>query len=183
MPLPQTSIYHNWKKMPGEHPRGDKLQAGFFIGFLVIWTTDSLLHGTTWLNQVISINYRLPIGFFLILISYYILRRSEADLFHRPGSYDSPVQHGIYQYCRHPMYLGVLIFHIGLGICSISIAAWGSFGISLLLYTRLCRFEEHALIKKYGDLYRRYMQIVPRWIPKFHHVSLHSIAEMNLYQE
>ncbi len=183
MPLPQTSIYHNWKKMPGEHPRGDKLQAGFFIGFLVVWTTDYLLHGTTWLNHVFRINYRLPVGIFMILLSYYILRRSEADLFHRPGHYNTPVHHGIYQHCRHPMYLGVLLFHCGLGICSMSLLSWGVIGISFFLYARLSRFEEQALIRKYGEKYRLYMKIVPRWIPKLHYLISHPLNEVELYQE
>ena len=177
------SSFHNWSKLPGEHPKGDKLQIGFFIGFLLVWITDTDLHGTTWLNQVVPLNYRLGGGVFFIIISYSLIRRSEADLFYRPGQFDYPVYQGIYRFLRHPMYLGDLLFHVGIGILSMSVAAWCIIGVSVFLYRFLINYEEQALIQKYGEKYLIYMKIVPRFVPKVKLFISHPLYETPLFQK
>ncbi len=162
----QPRSYHNWKKLPGEYPNGDKIQFCLFIAFLVVWIGDYILEGTMWLNQFIPLIVRLFFGFSCILISYYLLRQSEADLFFHPCSYNEPVQFGIYHYCRHPMYLGVILFHIGLGLISVSLIGWILFFITMKFYNFLANYEEKKLIEKFGSKYQKYMKDVPKWIPK-----------------
>ncbi len=179
----QAFKFQNWSKLPGEYPKGDQLQIGFFIGFMIVWITDTILHGTTWLNQFVPLNYRLAGSIFCFIVAYSLLRRSEADLFFRPKHYAYPVYHGIYRYCRHPMYLGDILFHVGFGILSMSMAAWGMIALSILLYRFLCNYEEQASIQKFGEKYILYMKIVPRWIPKLKFFIAHPLYEIPLFQD
>ncbi len=166
MPPHLQRSYHNWKKLPGEFPIGDKIQLFLFTVFIVVWIGDIILEGTTWFNQYIPLIFRLFLGISCILISYFLLKQSEADLFFHTCPYDEPVQLGIYQYCRHPMYLGVIIFHIGLGLISISLIGWILIFITMYFYNFLVNYEERKLIEKYDVKYQKYMEIVPKWIPK-----------------
>ena len=169
--------------MPGEHPQGDKFQAILFVLFLIIWVSDSILHYSTWLNQFIPLYIRLSTGAFCIMCSYYILRRSEADLFYRPVSFRFPVYHGIYRYCRHPMYLGDLIFHVGLGLISISAVAWLIFGFSVVLYSYLSRYEEKKLVHEFGVNYLLYQQLVPKWFPTLKRIIYPQVVEESLFKD
>ena len=136
-----------------------------FMLFICTWFADNIAHWSTGLNRVVPVYYRIPVGLFLIALSYSIQKRSDIDLFRNPGNYDKPVRHGIYQYCRHPMYLGDILFHLGLGALSLSGLAWILIGLTTLLYIYLSRYEEELLLKKYGEEYYRYMISVPRWFP------------------
>jgi len=173
MSSPLQRSYHNWKKLPGEFPNGDKIQFFLFTVFIVVWIGDIILEATTWINLYIPLIIRLFLGLPCILISYLLLRQSEKELFFKTIPYNEPVQLGIYLYCRHPMYLGVLIFHIGLGLISISLIGWILILITIFFYNFLVNYEERKLIEKYDIKYQKYMEIVPKWIPKIrkHHMQ------------
>ena len=79
-----------------------------------------------------------------------------------------PVTKGIYRFSRHPIYLGGFLVYLGIGIACASwlfilfALAW------LILWLIAVPSEEHDLIEKYGDAYRKYMDRTPRWmgVPK-----------------
>jgi protein-S-isoprenylcysteine O-methyltransferase Ste14 len=78
---------------------------------------------------------------------------------------DEPVTKGLYRYSRHPIYIGVFMQNIGIGIASAS-------GLFLLLTVvqqvalsaLLAPAEERFCCEKYGAAYREYMNRTPRWI-------------------
>ncbi|MHA1718708.1 MAG: methyltransferase family protein [Promethearchaeota archaeon] len=166
MSLKFPRYYFNWNRLPGEYPNGDIIQACLFIIFLVVWVADLILKGTTWLNNYIPIAFRLILGFFFIFLSYFLMKQSDSDLFFHPCPFKEPVQTGLYRYCRHPMYLGVIFFHLGLGIISISLISWIFILITIKFYNYLAKYEEGRLLKAYSNKYKDYMMLVPRWIPK-----------------
>lgn len=75
--------------------------------------------------------------------------------------------HGIYQYVRHPHYLGGILFMFGLSLFFRSIVALSFSALFMFLIAKGIKEEEEHLIKQYGDAYREYMKRV-RWklIPK-----------------
>jgi protein-S-isoprenylcysteine O-methyltransferase Ste14 len=83
-------------------------------------------------------------------------------------TWQKPVTTGLYRYSRHPTYVALLVFLLGVGIAS---ASW-LFLLLSLIFTILNAFratnEERYCLEKYGDVYRRYMERTPRWlgIPK-----------------
>ena len=86
-----------------------------------------------------------------------------------PAPWDPPkalVVHGPYRHVRNPMMTGVfcLLLAESLLIGSWGIAGWGAVFITAnLIY--IPNWEEPALIKRFGDDYRRFKANVPRWIP------------------
>jgi protein-S-isoprenylcysteine O-methyltransferase Ste14 len=77
------------------------------------------------------------------------------------------VDHGPYRYVRNPMYSGILIVGVSLGLALgtwlIPLAAAAMFWI-LVIRTRR---EEAYLIERFGDQYRSYMSRVGRFFPRF----------------
>ena len=79
-------------------------------------------------------------------------------------SIKDPVIKGIYRYSRHPMYLGMLLIYLSVGIAS---ASW-VFLLITVVWLVLVLFgaddEERYCLVKYGNAYREYMKRTPRWI-------------------
>ena len=78
---------------------------------------------------------------------------------------DKPNTTGLYRLSRHPMYLGILLMYIGIGIAS---ASW-VYLLLILAYLATYRTvfiipEERMCCEKFGDSYREYMNNTPRWI-------------------
>jgi protein-S-isoprenylcysteine O-methyltransferase Ste14 len=73
---------------------------------------------------------------------------------------------GPYRYVRNPMYLGNLgiVVAEGLALRSPGILLYAAM-LSLVVHLYVTRSEEPALMKRYGDPYRRYMEAVRRWLP------------------
>jgi len=82
--------------------------------------------------------------------------------------FDEPVTNGLYRYSRHPIYIGVFLQHIGIGIASASGLFLLLTVISIILSIYLVVPEERFCLEKYGNTYREYMNKTPRWmgIPK-----------------
>ena len=86
-----------------------------------------------------------------------------------PAPVDHPkelVVTGLYRYVRNPMYLGVLLFLIGLSMLYqyrdflLYTLVWLAFvHITVLVY------EEPNLRRKFGSSYERYTLAVGRWVP------------------
>ena len=76
------------------------------------------------------------------------------------------VDFGPYRYVRNPMYTGVLVLGLSLGL---AVGTWltplGASVIFTLLAIRT-RIEEKHLIERFGDQYRVYMGRVGRFLPK-----------------
>ena len=78
------------------------------------------------------------------------------------------VRSGPYRYCRNPMYVGVLTILAGeallygdLRLLFLLLAMAVLFNIFILGY------EERTLARQFGEAYARYIEAVPRWIPKW----------------
>jgi hypothetical protein len=72
---------------------------------------------------------------------------------------------GPYRYVRNPMYLGHIIFLIGLTLTFHSLfAALITIATAIWFHARV-RKDESRLIEQWGEAYRRYLAISKRWIP------------------
>ncbi len=76
------------------------------------------------------------------------------------------VSHGPYRYVRNPMYLGILMVGLSLGL---ALGTWllplGSITTFSILAMRTST-EEKYLLAKFGDRYRDYMRQVGRFFPR-----------------
>jgi protein-S-isoprenylcysteine O-methyltransferase Ste14 len=77
---------------------------------------------------------------------------------------DKVITRGLYGVSRNPMYIGLLIMQIGLGItCSSWLYLLLAVVLLILLNANLSGEERYCLYR-YGDAYREYMDKTPRWI-------------------
>ena len=77
---------------------------------------------------------------------------------------DKPVTTGLYRYSRHPVYIGVFVQYIGIGIASASGLFLLLTFVSIILSILVVPAEERFCLEKYGNTYREYMNGTPRWI-------------------
>ena len=78
--------------------------------------------------------------------------------------FERPVTTGIYRFSRHPIYIGVFIQYIGIGIASASGLFLLLGIISIILSILVMPAEERFCLEKYGEEYRDYMNRTPRWL-------------------
>jgi protein-S-isoprenylcysteine O-methyltransferase Ste14 len=74
------------------------------------------------------------------------------------------VTSGLYRFCRHPLYVTLLM--MGAGWSGVT-SSWLSLVFSIALFFALNQkavFEEMLLTRKYGDAYREYMAKVGRFV-------------------
>ncbi len=75
------------------------------------------------------------------------------------------VDSGIYAWTRNPMYLGHLIFMLGLAIAFCSIPAVALLVFHIFWFQRRVREDETHLLAIFGEPYRAYQSRVKRWLP------------------
>jgi protein-S-isoprenylcysteine O-methyltransferase Ste14 len=78
---------------------------------------------------------------------------------------DELVTDGIYAYTRNPMYLGHLIFMLGLAVTFASWAALALLAVNAIWFQRRVRDDEARLQAQFGAPYAKYQARVKRWIP------------------
>lgn len=110
-------------------------------------------------------------GFLIVLVSTFLI--NHFDLFglrqvwlffigkpHEPLRFRTP---GIYRIVRHPIYLG---FMIGFWAAPTMTVAHLVFALMTTAYMLIAiQFEEHDLVRQFGNTYRRYRARVPMLIP------------------
>ena len=77
---------------------------------------------------------------------------------------DNQVSRGLYRYSRHPMYVTMFVFLLGLGIVTASWVLLLLFIVFVVGCVVFVNIEEQGCLQKYGDTYREYMNRTPRWI-------------------
>ena len=85
-----------------------------------------------------------------------------------PGTAVPPeriVAQGPYLFVRNPMYLGHLIFMMGLALTFKSWLGLALFAFHVVWFQRRVLEDEAQLLNLFGDPYRAYMARVKRWIP------------------
>jgi protein-S-isoprenylcysteine O-methyltransferase Ste14 len=72
---------------------------------------------------------------------------------------------GPYRYTRNPLYLGTLLFSVGVSILMPPSGAIVFLVLQSILYLRLVLGEEALLAERQGEAYLTYKQRVPRFLP------------------
>jgi protein-S-isoprenylcysteine O-methyltransferase Ste14 len=75
------------------------------------------------------------------------------------------VTRGMYRVTRNPMYLGMVVFLLGIAVLFGTISPFIPIPLFVwLIQTNIIRFEEAALERTFGDEYKEYKQKVRRWL-------------------
>ena len=153
--------------LAGEHRVGDMGQLVLALAFAVIWGVDTFFLGyTTFLNDVVSLFVRIPLGLLALILSGYLSRTGLRIVFGEVREQPAVIRKSVFGIVRHPIYLGEILLYLGLLFLSISLAALVVWVIAVLFLHFISRHEEKLLLEKYGDAYRQYMDEVPMWLPR-----------------
>jgi protein-S-isoprenylcysteine O-methyltransferase Ste14 len=132
------------------------------IGFLLaIKESSGVLYPSSFLSQITGWVI-IAAGALIIIIALISIRVKAAA----PSTGDSLVKSGIYSLVRHPIHCGTFLEFGGLLVLwpSAEVGIAVLLGIVWILFQSW--FEEKDLIKRIPD-YKKYMEEVPRFIPKF----------------
>ncbi len=72
---------------------------------------------------------------------------------------------GPFKHVRHPLYTGLILQGIGIGLLSLSIYGSIFIIIGLAFLIPRIQIEENMLIKKFGNKYREYQKTTKKFIP------------------
>lgn len=150
----------------GEHPWGDAGQLALLGLFLVCWIGDSFVwRATTRLGSRVPLAARLVLLAALLGASAVLVRSGHraVDHRHRDGGL---VTDGAFRLVRHPLYLGSVLFYLGLAVSTASVAALALTAGIFAFYDRIASFEERWLEDRHGEAYRAYRQRTGKWWPR-----------------
>ena len=159
---------HPREDLAGEHKYGDAGQLILAFIFTLTWVCDTFIFElTTFLNQVVPLMIRLPLGFAVLALSAWLARRTTAIVFGEKRETPVVIRKGVYGVVRHPMYLSEVLLYFGFLVLSLSLAAAFIWIIAIFFLHGISKYEEKLCLLAYGEAYERYMSEVPRWIPRF----------------
>lgn len=122
----------------------------------------TLFLGEKWTLVVCQVGSLLMLGgMALVAVGWWQIYRAQGEL----------VTGGIYRYLRHPQYLGLIIFAVGLIVQWPTIAGLLMFPLMVLAYVRLARREEEELERQFGEAYLAYRERTPAFLPFFRRPS------------
>jgi protein-S-isoprenylcysteine O-methyltransferase Ste14 len=76
------------------------------------------------------------------------------------------VSDGAFRHVRHPLYLGSVLFYLGLAASTASLAALAATSVIFAFYDHVATFEERWLEDRYGEAYRIYRSRTGKWWPR-----------------
>jgi protein-S-isoprenylcysteine O-methyltransferase Ste14 len=152
-------------KKNGEHPFGDSGQLILLVLFLIIWVVDSFFLGiSTVFTDYISLYIRLVILSVILLFALYLIRSGHVVVSHgqRPSGV---VSTGAFQYVRHPLYLGSIMFYFGLAVSTASLFSLVLVALIFFFYNYIANYEENLLEDRFPEEYRNYKKQTGKWMP------------------
>jgi protein-S-isoprenylcysteine O-methyltransferase Ste14 len=97
------------------------------------------------------------------LIAQHYLASADTFLEMQPGQ--KLLTPGLYAFSRNPMYLSELAFWFGWALFYGSITVLGGFLLWFVMFNfEIVPYEERDLERRFGEAYRQYKQMVPRWL-------------------
>ena len=108
--------------------------------------------GTTWLYSGLLI-YLFGMVFIIVAVLNFATSPK-----------DKVITTGLYRFSRNPVYIGMLLMQIGVGIACSSWLYLLLTVVLMILLNAILSAEERYCLYRYGDDYRKYMNRTPRWI-------------------
>jgi protein-S-isoprenylcysteine O-methyltransferase Ste14 len=153
--------------LTGEHPFGDLGQLIFLVIFILVWIADIFVFKISESDYLdIPLWLLIPCGSIILTIGFYLARKSMVIIFGTKREKPELIHEKVYDYIRHPMYLGALLFYLGVSIIMYSAPLFILFVLIFLFYNFIAKHEEKLLLDKFGDSYALYIKKVRRWIPR-----------------
>ena len=154
------------KEKNGEHPYGDAGQLILLGLFLIVWLGDSFfLRLSTFLTDYLPRYIRLTFLVSCLAVAAFLFKSGHAVVSHaqRPSGL---VSTGAFKYVRHPLYLGCILFYLGLALGTFSLFSLVLWVAICIFYNYLASYEEKLLEARFGESYRIYQEQTGKWLPR-----------------
>ncbi len=154
------------KDKGGEHPLGDAGQLVLFLLFVAVWVIDSFfLRFSTRPAESVPLIPRIVLAGVVLVAAVMLVKAAHPIMDHGKAPPEL-VTTGVFGRVRHPLYLGCILFYLGLVLSTLSIASAAVFVLIVLFYDHIARYEERLLLGRFGEEYERYMERSGRWLPR-----------------
>lgn len=128
------------------------------------------------------INYAMELSG-LLFISIGMLGRLWASAYICGNKTNALITEGPYTIVRHPLYFFSFLGAIGIGLASQNLLVLGLIIIFFIIYYPFVMlYEERRLSAQYGIEYKKYMEKVPRFFPKFRQLNEPPIFPVHMKQ-
>jgi protein-S-isoprenylcysteine O-methyltransferase Ste14 len=155
---------HKHEHLAGEKPGSHQNQSILMVVFFIVWIVDSfLLRLTTFLFSWSYVWLNVILGLVVLGISIYFMDASHKDLFDTEEQ--GLATKGVFARVRNPMYLGTVLFYLGLIVFTASLAALAVWLVACVYYNMLADYEEMKLQEKFGNKFLEYKKSVRKWVP------------------
>jgi protein-S-isoprenylcysteine O-methyltransferase Ste14 len=153
--------------LTGEHTAGDAGQIILACLFAATWIADTFFFKvTTFLNLYVPLYIRIPFGIVLLGIAGTLARKGLTIVFGEEREKHGVIRKGVFNVVRHPIYLGEILFYLGLLFLSMSLTAAMVWILAIGFLHYISCYEEKLLLSRFGEEYKRYMREVPMLIPR-----------------
>ncbi|MFC2100614.1 methyltransferase family protein [Bacteroidota bacterium] len=164
--------HHDRPDLVGEHTFGDTGQLILLIFFLIIWISDSfILNASNFWSSYIPLYIRIIISSIILITGFIVARKGLRIVFGEQREKPELIRKGIFNKVRHPIYLGAILFYLGLFFLSISLIALLVISITFVFYYYISRYEEKILVEEFGESYIKYKKEVPMFFPRIYRRS------------
>lgn len=127
--------------------------AGHLLEVMFGWEANPHLGPFHWASNVFIV-----FGFFLLAGAWKILYAAQRE--HRLATT------GIYARMRHPQYVAFVLIMFGFLLQWPTLLTLVMFPILVVMYAYLARREEADMEREFGEAYRAYAAVTPRFIPR-----------------
>jgi len=163
----RTKARNKRDDLTGEHAFGDAGQIILACLFVGVWIADTFfLQYTTVINGYVRLGARIPSGVLLFILSGYLAKTGLAIVFGDRREKPAVIRKSVFGVVRHPVYLSEILFYLGLLMLSLSLAAAGVWGVTIVFLHHISKYEEKLLLARFGEDYAKYMREVPMWFPR-----------------
>jgi len=143
----QRGHHANRPDLAGEHKAGDAGQLIFLFIFLAVWIRDSfVMNYTNSLAGGIGWYFRIIPGAIILAISFFLARAGLNIVFGEKREKPEIISKGVFSVVRHPVYLGCILFYLGLICMTLSLASAGLWVLIVIFYWYISRYEEKLLV-------------------------------------
>ena len=153
--------------LTGEHRLGDTGQLILLLIFIVIYITDTFIYQySTFLDPKVPNYIQVPLAILIWAAGATLAYRGMRMVFGSKNRSPGVISSGVFSIVRHPIYLGAILFYLGMVVISLSIASAALFVIIVAFYISIARYEEKILTREFGDAYIQYRQRTGMLFPK-----------------